>query len=68
MEITAGLFALGGVAMTALLGDAWRESRNKQTAELKTLRREMFNRKQVESGERLLPGGDRNAMLPRSAE
>jgi hypothetical protein len=46
MEITAGLFALGGVAMTALLGElrAWRESRIKQTAELKTLRREIFTR------------------------
>jgi hypothetical protein len=46
MEITAGLFALGGVALTALLGElrAWRESRIKQTAELKTLRRETFTR------------------------
>ncbi|MDX6293355.1 MAG: hypothetical protein QOH50_2430 [Kribbellaceae bacterium] len=46
MEITAGLFALGGVAMTALLGElrAWRESRIKQTAELNTLRRETFTR------------------------
>ena len=44
--ITAGLFALGGVALTALLGElrAWRESRIKQTAELKTLRRETFTR------------------------
>jgi hypothetical protein len=42
MEITAGLFALGGVALTALLGElrAWREGGIKQTAELKTLRRE----------------------------
>jgi hypothetical protein len=46
MEITAGLFALGGVAMTALLGElrAWRESRIKRTAELNTLRRETFTR------------------------
>lgn len=46
MEITAGLFALGGVALTALLGEVrgWREGRIKQTAELKTLRRETFTR------------------------
>ena len=46
MELTAGLFALGRVAMTALLGElrAWRESGIKQTAELNTLRRETFTR------------------------
>lgn len=46
MEITAGLFALGGVALTALLTElrGWREHRVKQTTELTTLRRETYIR------------------------
>lgn len=46
MEITAGFFALGGVALTALLGElrGWRETRVKQTTELTTLRRETYIR------------------------
>jgi hypothetical protein len=46
MEITAGLFALGGVALTALLTElrGWREARIKQTTELASLRRELYIR------------------------
>jgi hypothetical protein len=46
MEIAAGLFALGGVALTALLGElrGWRENRIRHTTELATLRRETYIR------------------------
>jgi hypothetical protein len=46
MEITAGLFALGGVALTALLTElrGWREARVRQTTELASLRRELYIR------------------------
>jgi len=46
MEITAGLFALGGVALAALLGElrGWRENRVRQSTELTTLRRETYIR------------------------
>jgi len=46
MEITAGLFALGGVALTALLTElrGWREARVKKTTELSSLRRELYIR------------------------
>jgi hypothetical protein len=46
MDITAGLFALGGVALTGLLSEmrAWRERRTKRDTDLHLIRRETYSK------------------------